>query len=330
MDTGDRKLFTESLQRATEQHTGAALDDALDELGWHDALEDDRRDAIAVLFELQGAANVTSAAFDDVMATGLGQDVLTTAIVLPRIGQAAAPGRVVEGRLIVHGVATGGLERSTTAAIAHGTQDIYLTTVESSQLEVRPAPGLDPALGLFEVRGDLAFDASTSELVTDAWAGAVATGRVALAYELVGASRAMLRLAREHALERVQFGRPISGFQAIRHRLAESLVAIEAAQACADAAFDDSAADTAADKAAEIAPFAATLAKAVAGANARVVARHAQQVLGGMGYTTEYPLHLYVRRTLVLDQLLGAGRSLTREIGEQLLASGKLPEMLPL
>ncbi len=200
-------------------------------------------------------------------------------------------------------------------------QDIYLTTVESSQLEVRPAPGLDPALGLVEVRGDLDFDATTCESVTDAWDGALAGGRVALAYELVGASRAMLRLAREHALERVQFGRPISGFQAIRHRLAESLVAIEAAQACADAAWDDSD---------NLTPLAAMLAKAVAGVNARTVARHAQQVLGGMGYTTEHPLHLYVRRALVLDQLLGAGRVLTREIGEKLLASGKLPEMLPL
>ncbi len=317
MDTGDRKLFSESLQRATEQHTGTALDDALDELGWQDALSGDRRDAIAILFELQGAANVTSSALNTVMAAGLGLDPATT-IVLPRIGQGGAPGQITEGRLVVHGVATAGLKTSATAAIAYGTQDIFLATVESAQLEARPAPGLDPALGLIEVLGDIDVDTSASVPVTDAWAGAVAAGRVALAYELVGASRAMLRLAREHALERVQFGRPISGFQAIRHRLAESLVAVEAAQACADAAWDDAS------------PLSAALAKAVAGANARTVARHAQQVLGGMGYTTEHPLHLYVRRTLVLDQLLGAGRSLTREIGEQLLASGKLPELLPL
>ena len=59
------------------------------------------------------------------------------------------------------------------------------------------------------------------------------------AHELVGASRTMLELAREHALERVQFGRPISSFQAVRHRLAETLVAIETADAVLAAAWDD-------------------------------------------------------------------------------------------
>ena len=48
---------------------------------------------------------------------------------------------------------------------------------------------------------------------------------------LVGAGRAMLSLARQHALDRVQFGRPVASFQAIRHRLAETLVAIEGAEA---------------------------------------------------------------------------------------------------
>ena len=46
-----------------------------------------------------------------------------------------------------------------------------------------------------------------------------------------GSARAMLALARQHALDRVQFGRPIASFQAVRHRLAETLVAIEGAEA---------------------------------------------------------------------------------------------------
>jgi hypothetical protein len=317
MDAGDRKLFTESLQRATEQYTGAALDTALDRLGWRDALENDRREAVAILFELQGAANVTSSALNEVMAAALGQEETTT-VVLPRIGQSTAPGQVVGERLVVRGIAMRSPAKSAGAAIAYGAQDVYLTAVASAQLDVRSAPGLDPGLGLVGVWGEIPFSASDSRPATATWTAAVAAGQIALAHELVGVSRAMLRLARDHALERVQFGRPIAGFQAIRHRLAESLVAIESAQACADAAWDDAS------------PLAAALAKAVAGANARTVARHAQQVLGGMGYTTEHPLHRYVRRTLVLDQLLGAGRSLTREIGEQLLAAGELPDMLPL
>ncbi len=59
----------------------------------------------------------------------------------------------------------------------------------------------------------------------------VAAGRHALGWWLVGSSRAMLSLARQHAVDRVQFGRPVASFQAIRHRLAETLVAVEGAEA---------------------------------------------------------------------------------------------------
>ena len=64
-----------------------------------------------------------------------------------------------------------------------------------------------------------------------AWQSAVALGRRAVAHQIAGASRAMLDLARTHALERVQFGRPIARFQAVRHRLADALVAVEALEA---------------------------------------------------------------------------------------------------
>ena len=54
-----------------------------------------------------------------------------------------------------------------------------------------------------------------------------------------GAARTMLELARQHALERVQFGRPITIFQAVRHRLADSLIALEAADGLLAAAWDE-------------------------------------------------------------------------------------------
>jgi alkylation response protein AidB-like acyl-CoA dehydrogenase len=72
------------------------------------------------------------------------------------------------------------------------------------------------------------------------------------------------------------------------------------------------------------------VAKAVAGRSARTVARHCQQVLAGIGFTTEHDLHLHVRRTLVLDRLLGDHRSLTRRLGQDLLARRALPSILPL
>jgi hypothetical protein len=53
-------------------------------------------------------------------------------------------------------------------------------------------------------------------------------------------------------------------------------------------------------------------------------------VLAGIGFTTEHDFNRYLRRVLVLDQMLGAGRTLTKELGEQLLAAGRLPALPPL
>jgi len=128
----------------------------------------------------------------------------------------------------------------------------------------------------------------------------------------------MLELAREHALDRIQFDRPIASFQAVRHRLAETLVAIEMADAALDGAWLDGS------------PVSAAMAKAVAGRSARTGMRHCQQVLAGVGFTTEHPFHRYARRVLVLDQLLGSSKALTKHLGTELLRTRQLPPLPPL
>ncbi len=150
---------------------------------------------------------------------------------------------------------------------------------------------------------------------------ALAAGRLALGWWLVGTSTAMLSLARQHAMDRVQFGRRIGSFQAIRHRLAETLVAIEGAEAtlhAAPAAAEDSEG------------LACLLAKAAAGQAALTAARHCQQVLGGIGFTAEHQLHRHVKRALILDTLLGSARELTREAGKALRATGFAPRLAQL
>jgi Acyl-CoA dehydrogenase, C-terminal domain len=139
--------------------------------------------------------------------------------------------------------------------------------------------------------------------------------RRAVGWWLVGSSRAMLSLARQHALDRVQFGRPIASFQAIRHRLAETLVAIEGAEATLSLPGEDNP------------DLTAMLAKAAAGKAALTAARHCQQVLGGVGFTAEHDLHRHVKRVLVLDGLLGSSRELTRRAGAGLRARGSAPRL---
>ncbi len=147
---------------------------------------------------------------------------------------------------------------------------------------------------------------------------ALAAGRRALGWWLVGTSRTMLSLARQHALDRVQFGRRIASFQAIRHRLAETLVAIEGAEATLHAATE------------QPDDLACLLAKAAADQAALTTARHCQQVLGGIGFTAEHQLHRHVKRSLILDGLLGSARELTREAGAALRAKGFAPRLAQL
>ena len=143
----------------------------------------------------------------------------------------------------------------------------------------------------------------------------LAAGRHALGWWLVGAGRAMLSLARQHALDRVQFGKPVASFQVIRHRLADTLIAIEGAEATLVAA------------AAEPSDLSFLLAKAAAGQAAMTAARHCQQVLGGIGFTAEHELHRHVKRSLVLDGMLGSARQLTREAGAALRAKRCAPRL---
>ena len=177
--------------------------------------------------------------------------------------------------------------------------------VDTSTLDTRPVHGVDRWLGLVEVHGEVDVD----DTAPVDWERGVAFAQRAVAHELVGASRKALALAREHAVEREQFGQPIARFQAVRHRLADTLVAIETAAAVLDAAWLDES------------PVTAAMAKATAGRSARTAARHCQQVLAGIGFTTEHDLHRYVRRILVLDQVFGSHASITKRLGEDLLAT---------
>ncbi|WP_231643753.1 acyl-CoA dehydrogenase family protein [Mycolicibacterium baixiangningiae] len=139
--------------------------------------------------------------------------------------------------------------------------------------------------------------------------------RRAVGWWLVGSARAMLTLACRHARDRVQFGRPIAQFQAVRHRLAETLVAIEGAEATLDL------------PGSENPDLTALLAKAAAGKAALTAAKNCQQVLAGIGFTAEHELHVHVKRVLVLDGLLGSSRELSRRAGAGLRARGSTPRL---
>jgi hypothetical protein len=299
MDAEEQELLAKAIEQVV---ASGAIDAGLDQLGWDDALADDARPAVEPLFEAQGRAGATSTALDRLLTATLGVEG-GAGVVLPPLGSVAPPGRVVDGRIEVRGLGTGSLVVADDGV-----------AYEVAGLDRRPARGLDPALGLVQVLGTASLGAGTPVR----WADAVAAGQRALAHELVGASRSMLELARSHALDRIQFDVPIASFQAVRHRLADAHVAIESASSVLDVAWEEPSALT------------ASMAKAVAGRSARLVAKHSQQVLAGIGFTLEHPFHRYLRRTRLLDALLGDARTLTAAVGQQLLESRQLPPLLPL
>jgi alkylation response protein AidB-like acyl-CoA dehydrogenase len=254
-----------------------------------------------------------------VVGSSLGLTTGLAGVVLPAFGEWCPPGAIAGGGLVVRGLGAASLaDRPTAHVIARSEGTECVLEVATGELELRPVRGLDASSGLVEVIATGLPWAAARELGRDAWPRAMARAQLAVGHELVGAARAMLEMARAHALDRIQFGQAIGKFQAVRHRLAETLVAVEAADAALDAAWEDPS------------PHAAAMAKALAGRGARTAARHSQQVLAGIGFTTEHSFHRYVRRVLVLDQLVGAGRALTADDGRRLLASRQLPPLPPL
>ena len=320
MDGTELEIFHQGLRQATATRTGDALDAALVDLGWHDAVAADPRTGVSILFDCQGAANATSSAIDDLllMALGLGSGP-ARAVVVPAPDRWDPPGEIHGERLSVRGLGTARLRHCDTAVVVARTAGpdvaVVMKVTELAPVTVR---GMDPWMGLAEVTGGAERASEEDPLEAGTWTAATGLAQLAISHELVGAAGAMLELARAHALERVQFGRPISSFQAVRHRLAETLVAIETARAALAAAWEDRS------------PLAPAIAKALAGRSARTAARHCQQVLAGMGFTTEHPLHRYIRRVLVLDELFGSSRSLTRALGADTVAGRCLPAPLPL
>jgi hypothetical protein len=120
-----------------------------------------------------------------------------------------------------------------------------------------------------------------------------------LAITTVGACRKILDLVVAHVKQRRQFGAPIGSFQAVKHKAADMYVAIERARVLAYYSALTIAEDHP-DRA-----RAAVMAKAAAGECQQVVFANGFQLFGAMGFTWESELHLYLKRALAGDLLLG-------------------------
>jgi alkylation response protein AidB-like acyl-CoA dehydrogenase len=124
---------------------------------------------------------------------------------------------------------------------------------------------------------------------------------VAISLETVGTCQSILDVTLDYAKQREQFGVPIGSFQAIKHKFADMLIALERARATGLFAALTIAEDD------ERRSIAASTAKVAANDCQRLLAKEGIQIHGGIGFTWEHDMHIYVRRVKTGGQLLGTG-----------------------
>jgi alkylation response protein AidB-like acyl-CoA dehydrogenase len=201
---------------------------------------------------------------------------------LRELGATDELGRVAAGELtgaiVVDGIVIGGGD-----VVVCGDGDVRADWVGT------PINTLDKSRPLYRV--DLPSFAS-EQVRDEATAG--------LALEMVGTCQTIFDMTLDYAKQREQFGVPIGSFQAIKHKIVDMYVALSRARACAYFA---------AATVAEQDPrrsLAVAMAKAAAGDAQRYICQEGLQIHGGIGYTWEHDLHLFVKRAKTGDTLLGS------------------------
>ncbi|MCK0516754.1 acyl-CoA dehydrogenase family protein [Williamsia sp. DF01-3] len=313
MDNETRTLLAGSLKEMFEGGS-TDIEASLAELGWDDVI-DSYPDATELLFAEHGRALAHSRSLDavilheltDLLPAPKGPRAVAYPLPSPSAGLTSSEEHV---DAVVLTSVTDIEELVVPVSTANGT-GIVLVAV--SDVESEPVGSIESDSTWVRVRGTR-VPAVTAD-ATAAWDRAVAAGRRALAAEIIGACGAALQLAIEHTSSRNQFGQPISGFQAVRHRLSEAHVAIAAAQGMLDAAWTSLDADT------------ATVAKALAGRGQAITTRTVLQVCGAVGISAEHPMHRFVERAAVLDALLTPHLILVEQLGSSVLAGDPIAHL---
>jgi alkylation response protein AidB-like acyl-CoA dehydrogenase len=230
------------------------------------------------------------------------------------VGRVATTAERDRDGFVLDGTKTMVIEAATADALAviartpesgGGDDGVGAFVVARADVGIEPVDALDPSRRLARVVLDGVRVGADHVLGQPGPATATAVRRAvevastALAVETVGAAQAIFDVTLAYAKEREQFGVPIGSFQAIKHKFADMLVALERARATSYFAALTIAEDD--DRRA----LAASMAKAAAGDCAAMLAKEGIQIHGGIGYTWEHDMHLYVRRVKSNSLLFG-------------------------
>ena len=250
---------------------------------------------------------------------GVGLGLVEVAVLAEEVGRAVAPAPYLSTALAAHALAASGaapelLERLVdggVGAVAWGGAPVVdlpiadvlvrvdgdaVTASDVSELRPSPVPAMD-VTRLVAPAGESGDGVSLGG--ADLAADLLDRGATAYAAELLGSAQRMLEVSVAYAGVREQFGRPIGSFQAVKHRCADMYVDVEGMRSSAYFAA------WAVENGDPDGSLAASTAKSWCGdAGARVLAS-ALQVHGGIGFTWEHDLHLYLKRVQLSGRLFG-------------------------
>jgi alkylation response protein AidB-like acyl-CoA dehydrogenase len=258
---------------------------------------------------------------------GFGGDFLDLVLLLEETGRAALPEPVVEhaavavpllGPMFEPAAAMGEMTitvRPPSGLVPYADSADFVLVgdhlfLDADGLQLRRHESVDASRRLFS------FYSPHDELHADALNRAA----LGVAAQLIGLADRMLTMTVEYAKERRQFGVPIGSFQAVKHHLADVALALEFSRplvyrsAWSIARGDD-------DRSVHVA-----MAKARASETALHAGRVALQVHGAIGYTTEYDLHLWMKRAWALAASWGDAAWNDARVGRAILDTDRLPE----
>ena len=273
---------------------------------------------------------------------GSGMDEVDLVLILEEAGRAVLPEPLLEHTAVgapllarcapealraawlprlASGEATVSVGLSGSPFVADATADLVvieadgeLHALTQDRLTPRPQKSVDGARRLFSVTAETGDDTRlTADPVHRAWAFDHAAA--ATAAELVGVAGALLDTTVAYVQQREQFGRKVGSFQAVQHKLAEVLLLVESARnAVYYAAY--ALANELPD-----ARVAVSVAKAYAGDAERRANQEALQLHGGIGFTWEHDLHLWLKRGRALEMQYGDADWHRRRIADWIYAT---------
>ncbi|MDQ1433914.1 MAG: hypothetical protein QOF59_730 [Actinomycetota bacterium] len=223
-----------------------------------------------------------------------------------------------EKRFVVEGDAVDELVVVAREPGTSGDDGVHTLVVPVASVRTRPVHALDGSRRLAHVDLD-GVRVERDRLLGDGRATsapalrrAIEEATVAAALEIVGIAQTIFDVTLEYAKQREQFGVPIGSFQAIKHKFADMIVSLERARATGYFAALTIAEDD------PRRTSATSVAKVAAGDCQRLLGKEGIQIHGGIGYTWEHDMHLYVKRAKSLEPLFGSSTTHRAHIADLL------------